>query len=50
MINKPLRELAQAKNFYLGAAVLPNLLKKDSKYAARGKSTPFSFVFWKTNC
>mgnify|MGYP001594674762 CR=1 FL=1 len=32
MINKSLRELAQAKNFYLGAAVLPNLLKKDSKY------------------
>ncbi|MFH1971379.1 MAG: endo-1,4-beta-xylanase [Patescibacteria group bacterium] len=33
MINKTLKELAQAKNLYIGAAVLPNLLKKDSKYA-----------------
>ena len=33
MKNNTLRELAKKKNFYIGAAVLPNILKKDSKYA-----------------
>jgi len=33
MKNKTLRKLAKLKNLYIGAAVLPNLLKKDSKYA-----------------